>query len=354
MMEPMISIIVPVYNAKQYLWVCVREILDQSFSNFELILVDDGSTDDSPAICDSLTERDKRIRVIHQENGGVSKARNRGLDESKGEYIVFVDADDLVKKDYLHDLITARLEFSEENDRILIAADYQPFNEMGREERSFPAPFTMDFGAKEGLTADCFRELIFQFRLFPPYCKLYSRAVIEANCIRFREGMKSAEDFEFNIKYLEAVDKLVYIDSVQYEYRVGYKKYVPSNHGVLGGSEIRSAHIMAHGITELAKRMGIYGEVSSEIDLWAANKHYFNRLGMLFAKSDSVSISERRRLYNDLTADPVYYKAAHRGAHLLPRSATKTVACCADRFWAWRLLYKYRHSKHDQFTGPAD
>lgn len=343
----LITVIVPIYNAAQYISDCLNGLQNQTYPYFELILVDDGSLDDSAALCEGFAEQDPRIRVIHQENGGVSKARNRGLDEAKGEYVVFVDADDVVKPEYLADLIVALQKNADKARDALIVADYQPFNDLGAEERCFPAPFMIDFGANEGLTADNFRELIFQFRLFPPYCKLYSRDVIEANGIRFREGMKSAEDFEFNIRYLEAVDRLVYIDSVQYEYRVGYKRYVPSNHGVLGESEIKSAHIMAHGISDLAKRMGICDEISTEIDLWAANKHYFNRLSMLFAKSDKVSVSQRKMLYYQLISDPVYYKSARRGAWRLPTSATKTVACFADRFQVWKLLYEHRNGERN-------
>lgn len=94
--EPLISVIVPVYNTKQYLPRCLDSILSQSFTNFEILLVDDGSTDGSGAICDKYAAKDNRVRVFHKENGGVSSARNLGLDESKGEWIYFVDSDDEV------------------------------------------------------------------------------------------------------------------------------------------------------------------------------------------------------------------------------------------------------------------
>lgn len=349
MTKPEISVIVPIYNAKAYLPACMSGMRRQQYTKYELLLVDDGSTDGSGAVCDGYAEQDTRIRVIHQSNGGVSSARNRGLKEARGDYIVFVDADDLVRPQYLFDLIQAQKSLENKDSKTLIVSDYQPFTDRGPEERSYPEPFTIDFHAKDGLTAGHFRELIFQFRLFPPYCKLYRRDVIEVNHIRFREGMRSAEDFEFNIRYLAAADKLIYIDSVQYEYRIGYKQYVPSNRGVLGESEIKSAHIMARGITDLAKRMELFDEVSSEIDCWAANKHYYNRLRMLFMKNESVGIAEKRRLYQALISDPIYYSAAKRGASQLPNSVTKRIAEKCDRFFPWLLFYnmhRYKAEKH--------
>lgn len=90
----MISVIVPVYNTEPYLARCINSILNQSFSDFELLLIDDGSTDGSEVICDTYTAKDKRVRVFHKENGGVSSARNWGLQEAKGEWVCFVDSDD--------------------------------------------------------------------------------------------------------------------------------------------------------------------------------------------------------------------------------------------------------------------
>lgn len=101
MLEPKVSVIVPLYNAAQYLHQCIKSILSQSFKDFELILIDDGSTDDSLKICKSYEQSDNRIIVISETNGGVSKARNRGLNVAKGKWIAFVDADDYFLDDAL-------------------------------------------------------------------------------------------------------------------------------------------------------------------------------------------------------------------------------------------------------------
>ena len=99
--QPLISIIVPVYQVKDYVGECVESLMAQTYMNLEILLVDDGSTDGSGAICDEYACGDNRIRVIHQENQGLSSARNTGLDQAKGEYVAFVDSDDAVRPDFI-------------------------------------------------------------------------------------------------------------------------------------------------------------------------------------------------------------------------------------------------------------
>lgn len=106
--KELISVIVPVYQVQEYLEKCVKSILNQTYGNIEIILVDDGSTDNSPKMCDELADSDKRIKVIHKENGGLSSARNAGLKAAQGVYVGFVDSDDWIEPDmyeYLHSLI---------------------------------------------------------------------------------------------------------------------------------------------------------------------------------------------------------------------------------------------------------
>jgi glycosyltransferase involved in cell wall biosynthesis len=99
-MKPTLSIIVPIYNVEDYLEQCVNSILNQPYTDFELILVDDGSPDNCGAICDAYALKDQRIKVIHKKNGGLSSARNAGIDIAKGEYFSFIDSDDFISKDY--------------------------------------------------------------------------------------------------------------------------------------------------------------------------------------------------------------------------------------------------------------
>lgn len=329
-----VSIIVPIYNCEKYLPECLESILKQKYKNFELLLINDGSTDKSKMICEQYAKTDSRIKVFNKENGGVSSARNFGIDHAKGDYVVFIDSDDYIGSSYL----STMLQFADLKDSIILT-DYQPFNAGGFEKRQFGKEYNISFDDSMEDPAK-FESLVFDFQIFPPYCKLYSRKVIEENCIRFNENLKSAEDFDFNIRYLEHMKKLYYRPVVQYYYRVGYKNYVPSNRGVLGNSEILSAHIMCDGIIRLANRMGVYDGVEKNIALWAANKHYFNRMRMLFAYNKEVGYKERIGLYRQLIHHENYHRMYKKGIPFLPKSTTKWIASHLDFFAVWWLFYK--------------
>lgn len=128
--KSLISIIVPVYNVEKYLKRCTQSILNQTYKSLELILINDGSTDSCPQICDELAEQDSRIRVIHQKNAGLAAARNAGIEAALGEYIGFVDSDDYVSKDMYQELLTAL----EENDADMSVCN---FKYVGERETDF-------------------------------------------------------------------------------------------------------------------------------------------------------------------------------------------------------------------------
>ena len=96
-MEELVSVIIPVYNVEKYLDRCVESVVNQTYKNLEIILVDDGSPDNCPAMCDEWAKKDERIKVIHKQNGGLSSARNAGLDNMSGEYVYFIDSDDYIE-----------------------------------------------------------------------------------------------------------------------------------------------------------------------------------------------------------------------------------------------------------------
>ena len=106
-MHDLISVIIPVYNVEEYLCRCVDSVLDQTYRNTEILLVDDGSPDNCPAICDEYARQDARVRVLHQENKGLSGARNAGIDVAKGQWLAFVDSDDYLAPDFLERLLEA-------------------------------------------------------------------------------------------------------------------------------------------------------------------------------------------------------------------------------------------------------
>ena len=119
----MLSVVIPVYNVAPYLQECVDSVLSQRFTDFEVLLVDDGSTDGSGAICDELAQKDPRVVVLHQENGGACSARNCGIDHARGEFLVFVDADDILTEDHLGHLM--------ESDADMVVAGLKMFGAKG-------------------------------------------------------------------------------------------------------------------------------------------------------------------------------------------------------------------------------
>ena len=122
---PLISIIVPVYNVESYLKRCIESILNQTFRDFELILVNDGSTDNSEIICKEYALKDERIKYFYQRNKGVSEARNKGIDNSSGEYIQFIDSDDYVDENFLEIVVNR---FKRDNSDIVFIGFYNEYN----------------------------------------------------------------------------------------------------------------------------------------------------------------------------------------------------------------------------------
>lgn len=206
----MISVIVPVYNAEQSLCRCIDSILAQSYADFELLLVDDGSLDNSGLICDGYTAKDRRVRVFHKANGGVSSARNMGLDNARGEHITFCDADDYVDTEWLAvygDAITREVDFA-------IQGIYHIKNN-GELETKKLNPYI-------GTTIDDKRNLIVQLISMGvygyPVTKLFRRQIIEDYHIRFDEKSAFREDEQFFSKYLEYVTTFRCLDKESYYY----------------------------------------------------------------------------------------------------------------------------------------
>lgn len=141
----LISVIVPVYNVEKYLRRCVESIMSQTYKEIEILLIDDGSTDDSGRICDDLALKDRRIHVFHKENGGVSSARNLGIERACGDYICFVDSDDWIDIDYFENAIPV---LKEAHPRLLMN-NYVKDDGEGHRFCKFPPSPTLYFGEEE-------------------------------------------------------------------------------------------------------------------------------------------------------------------------------------------------------------
>lgn len=208
----MISVVVPVYNVSRYLDECLQSIADQFYSDWECILVDDGSKDDSGAICDRWVQKDARFRVIHQQNQGVSAARNNGIKASTGEYLCFIDSDDWVDPDYLKNLYD-HIGAAE----IAVSGLVQEYDDHNG-AKTIPS-MTKVFAMEPSSVLD-FVDLNKKFLLYGPVQKLYCRDIITRYDIHFPVGCAYGEDLQFNYAYLEHVKKISQVAKFDYHYRI--------------------------------------------------------------------------------------------------------------------------------------
>lgn len=206
-MNPAISIIIPVYKVEKYLRRCLDSVLSQTLSNWECILVDDGSPDQSGAICDDYATQDERFRVIHKPNGGVSSARNEGLDKAQGEYLCFIDSDDWVRPQYLEHLH----QYSSD----LIISGLYNVNEKGEIFRT--KQFKNEFLDILKIDLDGFQRSIFSSK--GPCCKLFKNSIIQKHNLRFKEGIHASEDFLFVLSYVAYCNKIYTVQDVDYYYQ---------------------------------------------------------------------------------------------------------------------------------------
>lgn len=203
-----ISIIVPIYNAQASIDRCIKSILNQSFGDFEVLLVDDGSTDRTFKICQQYAEMDSRISFYHKNNGGVSSARNLGLREAKGEWITFVDSDDTINEHYLKHLYESA---SEEvslvmSYPVLIYSDGRRFTPIYESNVYDKATFNNIFTNSE------------LHKFTSPWAKLYKQSIINKYNIRFCEEMHIGEDMVFLFTYLQYTSKIVVLNQADYHY----------------------------------------------------------------------------------------------------------------------------------------
>ena len=206
---PEISVIVPVYKVEPYLYRCVDSILAQTFQDFELILVDDGSPDGCPAICDAYAQQDSRVHVIHQENSGLSAARNAGMDIATGKYMMFCDSDDYVSPGWIQAFVSAATS-SHDN---FIFGNIIPIGE----NQTLSDTMESEAAASLTLPVDQFLDLHIRHRAGFAWNVLYYADIIQKIGLRFRQDV-IIEDLPFCLAYLKEMESLTYCGDAVYYY----------------------------------------------------------------------------------------------------------------------------------------
>jgi glycosyltransferase involved in cell wall biosynthesis len=212
--KPLISIIIPIYNSELHLSKCIESVINQSYKNYELILVNDGSSDSSRVICENYAISDTRIKVFNKTNEGVSSTRNLGLQNATGKFIVFIDSDDYIDNYFLEELLNY-------SDYDLVFESAKIFDENGiREQKlNFREIIADDFNQMTNF----FPEIDLSTILGAPWGKLFNKHIIDEFNIRFKKQYYYGEDKLFVLEYLSHCNNYIQLSALSYNYFYSYK-----------------------------------------------------------------------------------------------------------------------------------
>mgnify|MGYP005954555097 CR=1 FL=1 len=333
---PELSVIVPVYRAEAFLRKCTESILSQTFSNLELLLIDDGSPDNSGKLCEEIAQKDPRVRVFHKENGGVSSARNLGMAQAQGTYLAFADADDWLPPDALALLHTALTQAGadsaggshcrvEVNGHSEAEAGALPAGVYGPQEIRTGIVDRL-LGQRLGKPGQVLNGFVWRF--------LFSRAVIQDNAITFSGAY--LEDELFLLHYFCCAQKLAMVNESVYYYLQNpasvTRRYLPDY--------LQTFQTFMEQKEALAAQYGL-GE---NLPQWRENSHWSGLLiaiGNEFAATNPASLGQKRRRVKELCALPEMARAIQtiRPQDLGRNKQMVADLVCRGRFFLLSLLY---------------
>ena len=269
-MEPCISVIVPIYKVEPYLRKCVDSILNQTYQNLEVILVDDGSPDNCGAICDEYARKDPRVKVIHKENGGMSDARNAGMDSSTGEYITFVDSDDWIEAEHVQSLYSLLQGTSKDT---IAVSDIQRVDEKGRIVTSFAYQKKMNPAT----------EAVFGY----VWNKLYPIELVKE--VRF-PNVRYIEDLLFNFRVLGKKTYYKFSQKSTYIYLLRDSSILTTD---VSEKKIGDFLIFVHELWKILNETYSYDDCMLLYNFYAGNQ--MCNLLCEVAKSKKLSFAERKK-----------------------------------------------------------
>lgn len=283
-----ISVIVPVYNAEKYIRQCVDSILAQKYSDFELLLIDDGSTDDSGLICDAYADLDSRVRVFHKVNGGVSSARNIGLDNARGEWIAFVDSDDSVSELYLYNMLS----HADDVDLVISYAEIIYSNGQRKKEVYNSNIITSNY------------DVLFVANDLSwhtsPWAKLYNRRLCCNK--RFIEGMHIGEDLCFLYDYMLRCSRIYVSSDTDYFYHVDTQSSLTKRI-----NKLTEEQLAYEKVSEIVKELVNVKEIVDPIALkkigWIIAYYVRRVLNAIYYDGENRKLSSRIRLIKSLAIE---------------------------------------------------
>lgn len=277
-----VSVIIPVYNVEKYIDKCLNSVINQTLKDIEIIIVNDGSPDNSQSIIDEYSRKDKRIISLIQENGRQGKARNNGLKHATGEYISFIDSDDYIESDMLEKMYNKA---KEEDSDIVICSNYNIYEATNGNEVIF-----IDEKLMEDSIDNKKNKLL---NIISPCCKIYKRSLIQNSNIFFMEKLYY-EDLAFSIKSLVLSNKISYVNEPLYYYIIHEGSTMTSTN-VIRNLDIINAF---EDIITFLKDKKMYKNYYSEIEFMAINNLYISTIVRIIRSN--VSKNEKKKIINKL------------------------------------------------------
>lgn len=320
----MISVIIPVYNAEPYLCRCIDSVLHSDCEDFEILLINDGSTDGSLQICSRYAGRDSRIRLISQENQGVSAARNKGISEARGEWLIFLDADDFISHDFLS--MTAQPQYRNRDLILFCFAVYRTSESSACEDKC-----TSENGAAGTFTFENneMQELIRRI-LAPrpltktgtpdfrtPCARAYRKDLLDRYSIRFSPDIKIGEDLLFNLEYQLKAKSCTFIPKTVYYYDVHEDS---SSHHF--NPKLRENHaLLLQTVKEVLQKSGLFSPLEQEYYSYALENLTYVLIREIFSPLSPRSYRENRKLCREMRRNPLYREALKYNGRtgILPR-----------------------------------
>lgn len=302
-MGELISIVVPVYNVERYLKECIESVLEQDYQDFQLILVDDGSTDKSGAICDMYADKYDKVTVVHQKNKGVSAARNKGVALSKGQWILFLDADDWIEKNTC-DILSQKL-----------STDYDvyffPYFKYEKTKRFIvTSPHKHD--ELERSDFDIFQEWLLNqyiygndYAISSPWAKIYRTDFIRKNNIFFNPKLAMGEDKVFNFQVYQFACKGMYIDIPFYNYRINTN----SSSRKYDKNIIEKYENLLQEISIFIEKYRKGDKLTEAFNIRKAMALMYYIVLFLCNRDNTMNYSKRKKIFQTIRNKPLYNEA---------------------------------------------